>query len=403
MIDDHGLAQRGQLVQFGRRQIPPRACVVENKPHVRTFLADILDELGFITRECNAIDLKPALAEFWPDLIVLGPLNRDADVPAQLGVLKANGFRGRIMLFGGRSSATLMGSHEFGEQIGLTMLPPLGTPFRDGDLRDNLSTFLPIPSQTAMPVDVDQALSNGWFELWYQPKISPRSLQPRGAEAVIRVRHPTWGIVSPAYYIPAANDPYYHALSQFVIMRAMGDSKQFSVANNPVDVSIHLPLPALADTQFIDRIVQCLPEGLRESGFLIEVECDDVVHDLDFMRKVASQLAFRNIGLSIDNVSAEGASLAGRRELPVVEMKVGRKYVRGCATDRIKHAVCAEVVATARDAGVRSVAEGVETQADFAAVRDLGFDLLQGVMFAKPMEPRKFERAILSRRYAEMA
>jgi EAL domain-containing protein (putative c-di-GMP-specific phosphodiesterase class I) len=111
----------------------------------------------------------------------------------------------------------------------------------------------------------------------------------------------------------------------------------------------------------------------------------------------------RNIGISVNDIDAKGASLAGRRDLPVVEMKVDRKFVRGCADDRIKQAHCAEIVAIARDSGAKSVAEGVETQSDFLVVRDLGFDLMQGHMFARPMTSGKFERAMLARRHAAVA
>ncbi len=254
-----------------------------------------------------------------------------------------------------------------------------------------------------MPVDVDEALCNGWLELWYQSKINPRSLVPKGAEALIRVRHPTWGVVSPAYFVPAANDPYLHGLSQFVIARSLADSMQFAAANHQVQISIHLPLQALEDMHFIDSMLRHLPDKARQSGFLIAVDCVDLVNELELVRRVAAQLAARNIGLSINGIDAQGASLAGRRELPVVEMKVDHKYIRGCADDRVKQAHCAEIVAIARDTGARSVAEGVETQSDFLVVRDLGFDLLQGHMFAKPMAPHKFERAMLARRYAAVA
>jgi EAL domain-containing protein (putative c-di-GMP-specific phosphodiesterase class I) len=146
-----------------------------------------------------------------------------------------------------------------------------------------------------------------------------------------------------------------------------------------------------------------LPDKVRKDGFLIAVDCVDLVNELVLVRRIAAQLAARNIGISIDGIDAQGATLAGRRELPVVEMKVDRKYIRGCADDRIKQAHCAQIVAIARDTGAKSVAEGVETQSDFLVVRELGFDLLQGHMFAKPMAPRKFERAMLARRYAAVA
>src|SRR6478735_7471439 len=380
MIDDRGALGMGEVVPFGRRPVPPRACVLENKMHVRTFLADMLDELGFIAREAMTADIRTMLRDFRPDLIVLGPIDGGPEVRAVMQTLRAQGYGGKIMLFGGRSSAALIRNYEFGETAGLAIQPA-----------------------PPLPVDVDEALCNGWLELWYQSKINPRSLLPRGAEALVRVRHPTWGVVAPAYYIPGASDPFLHGLSQFVVARVLADSMQFAAGNHKVQISIRLPLQALEDMQFIDRLMAHLPDKVREDGFLIAVDCVDLVNELVSVRRIASQLAARNIGISIDGIDAQGATLAGQRELPVVEMKVDRKYIRGCGDDRIKQAHCAQIVAIARDTGAKSVAEGVETQSDFLVVRDLGFDLLQGHMFAKPMAPRKFERAMLARRYSAVA
>ena len=402
MTDDRE-RQECEIIQFGRRPIPPRACVVENRTHVRMFLADMLDELGFIAREADTTDIRTTLREFRPDMIILGPLSAGLEVQAVLRTLQAQAYGGAVMLFGGRSSEALIYNHQFGEQAGLAMLPPLGTPFRARDLDANLDRFLPVQPPLPLPVDIDEALCNGWLELWYQSKIDARSLVPRGADALVRVRHPTWGVVAPAYFIPAADDPYLHALSRFVIARALADLVEFAAANNPVRISIPLPLLVLEDLQFVDRMLEKLPEKARLKGFLIAVDCVDLVNDYALVRHIGAQLALRNIGMTLNDVDAEGAALAGRRDLPLVEMKVGRKFIRGCADDRIKQARCAEIVAIAHESGAKSVAEGVERQSDFLAVRDLGFDLVQGNMFAKPMAPRKFERAMLARQYAAVA
>lgn len=399
MIETREVPGQTRLVPFGQRQIPPRVCVVDNKPHVRVFLAEMLEQLGFIACERGTADIRQALREFFPDLVVVGPLGKDGDVPVLLRALSE--FRGKVMLFGGRSSPALIRDHEHGEKIGLAMLPPLGTPFREADIRDNLRGFLPIAPSPPVPVDIDEALVNGWLELWYQPKIDPRTLTPHGAEALIRVRHPTWGLVSPAYFVPAANDPYFHALSQFAIMRAMGDWLRFAVAGRRVDISIRLPMPALEDASFIDAVFRKLPAGAAEGGLLIEVDCADLAADLEGMRRAATQLAFRNVGIAVAAIGAEGAALAGRADLPVVEMKADPKFVRACSSDRIKKAVCAAIAATARESGARSVADGIETQADFLTVRELGFDLIQGGLFAKPMPAHKFERTMLARNYAK--
>lgn len=399
MVNNREVIQPAEVVRFGHRKVPPRVCVVDNKPHVRSFFADVFDQLGFITCECGTLEIKRALQEFFPDLIVVGPLDREGDVPVLLHTLSS--FKGKVMLFGGRSSPSLTHAHEHGEKIGLAMLPPLGTPFRESDIGEKLRGFLPIPPSPPVPVDVDEALTKGWLELRYQPKINPRTLVPCGAEALIRVRHPTWGLVSPAYFVPAANDPYFHTLSQSVILRVMGDWLRFAAAGHPIEISIRMPMAALEDASFIDSVFRKLPKGASESGLLMEIDCADVVSDVNGIHRAAMQLAFRNIGIAVASIGTEGVALAGRSDLPVVEMKVDRKFVRGCGTDRVKESVCAAIVAMARENGARAVADGVETQADFLAVRELGFDLVQGALFAKPMPADKFEQAVLAKTYAK--
>ena len=394
MASDQYSLQPTQVVQLGRRRGPPRACVLDHKPHVRSFLAGMLEELGFAARDCGAPEMKKVLDEFAPDLIVFGPFNGPTEVGLLIQTLVFTGYGGRAMLFGGRHSNDLMEVQELGERVGLSMLPPLGTPFRDGTLTENVACFLPIAAPSDMPVDADEALRSGWLEMWYQSKIDPHSLVPAGAEALLRVRHPNWGLISPSTFIAGAHDPYLRTFSQYVIMRAMADSVAFAAARHPIDISVDLPGPALNDLEFVDKVLAAIPEHVSKRGLQIEVRCADVVNDVPRLRRIAGQLAFRNIGISIDDVGREGALLAIERGLPVVELKVGRRYVRGCATDRVKQAVCSEIIAMAHDSGSRAVAIGVDAHADYVAARELGFDLLQGSLFAKPMELKRFERTL---------
>jgi len=84
-------------------------------------------------------------------------------------------------------------------------------------------------------------------------------------------------------------------------------------------------------------------------------------------------------------------------DLPFAELKVDRTYINGCADDRLKQATCRSIVELADRFGARTVAEGVETRADFVMARELEFDIIQGFFFAKPMEPHKFARRVLGK------
>jgi EAL domain-containing protein (putative c-di-GMP-specific phosphodiesterase class I) len=88
------------------------------------------------------------------------------------------------------------------------------------------------------------------------------------------------------------------------------------------------------------------------------------------------------------------AGSRGSGGFPFVEIKVDRAFVGGCAHDRLKRNVCRQIVDLVSHYGARAVAEGVETRADFIAARDLGFDLIQGFLFARPMDLRQFTRTV---------
>jgi EAL domain-containing protein (putative c-di-GMP-specific phosphodiesterase class I) len=107
----------------------------------------------------------------------------------------------------------------------------------------------------------------------------------------------------------------------------------------------------------------------------------------------ARDLRLHNIALTLDNVGAEWPSLLELRSFLFAELKVDRQYVSGCADDRLKQTVCRRIVEFARDNGARSVAEGIETRADFLAAHEMGFDLVQGHLFGKPVAVRKFARS----------
>jgi EAL domain-containing protein (putative c-di-GMP-specific phosphodiesterase class I)/CheY-like chemotaxis protein len=387
-------------VQFGRRHIAPRVCVVDAKPHIRRFLADALEELGFICRPCGQLtDVAAALADFNPDLIVLGLLAPESEVTKTLRVLASAGFKGRVMLFGGRAASSLIALHELGEQIGLAMLPPLVTPYRDSDLRENLAPFLPIPESPSLAVDVEEAMRNGWLEMWYQPKIDLREMVPCGAEALIRMRHPTWGIVLPAAFIPQHGDPNLRELSEFVVKQVMKDWTFFNRSRPPLDMTIHLPAGVLEDRTFIDRMCLQLPDHAAVARLFVEISSADVHRDHALVRAAAKQLEDHNVGISIGDVMAE-ASWIDVADFPIAELQVDGEFINGCADDRTKRTACEMVVEIAKRLNARTLAKNLERAADCRAVSQMDFDAGQGFLFAKPMEAHRFARTMLRRQSA---
>jgi len=386
------------VTTFGQRKMAPRACIVDPKRHIRTFLSEALDELGFITGECAAASELPILLEHQlPDLIVLGMPNDGVEAGNILRILVTRLFDGKVLLIGPRDSIIVNALHQLGEETGIAMLPPLATPFSADGLRASVVTLLPQKAPPSPPVDVAEALKAGWLELWYQQKIDVHTLAPRGAEALIRMRHPAWGVVPPASFIPDSKDPKFKGLSDFVVTRALEDWHYFIGQHGPVDISINLPIGFLEDAASVSRLCRQIPDHPAFSGLIVEIKGAEIIRNPDAAIDAAKRMRFHNIAISIDDLGVDWPSLSELTSFPFVEIKVDREFVTGCADNRLKQTVCRSILELADRVGARTVAKGVETRSDLIAAHEMGFDLAQGFLFGKPANAKKFARATLAR------
>jgi EAL domain-containing protein (putative c-di-GMP-specific phosphodiesterase class I)/CheY-like chemotaxis protein len=396
-MENQAAEEPDRSTTFGRRKVRPRVCVADGKQHIRTFLAEALEELGFITCECAQVgELGMVVDRYIPDLIVFGLASGAVGIEI-LRTLAARKFEGKILVFGPRDLPVTMAFRDLGEELGLAMLPILPTPFDDKSLRNSVGALLPVEAPSPPPVDVTEALSAGWLELWHQAKVSTRTLALSGAEALTRMRHPAWGVVPPAYFIPAESDPHFRALSDFVIVHAIEDWHYFLAERGPVEIAINLPLEFLQDPDSVRSLCLRMPEQPGFEGLIVEINGTEALRDPARMQEIARQVRFYNIGLSIADLGPEWPSFMDLRPFPFVEIKVDQRFVTGCADDRLKRTMCRQILDFADSVGARTVAEGVERRSDFFCVRELGFDLAQGFLFGKPMPSRKFARTVLGR------
>jgi EAL domain-containing protein (putative c-di-GMP-specific phosphodiesterase class I)/CheY-like chemotaxis protein len=386
------------FVAFGRRRVIPNVCIVDDKQHIRTFLAEAFEELGFLVAALGSTrELGETLNTRHADLIVLGLSAGGVGARHILQDLAARSFTGDILAIGQAGSPIVAAIEHLAGELGLTMLPTLATPFSTDSLRKSVARLLPGESPPSAPVDVAEALKSGWLELWYQHKVDARTLVSRGAEALVRMRHPSWGVVPPAYFIPDDDDPHFRELSQFVIGQALDDWQYFLGHAHPVDLSVNLPVSFLEDANAVDELCLRMPSHPAFSGLTIEITGTEIVRNLDLLIDVAKRVRFHNIAVAVDDIGAEWPSLMGINHFPFTEIKVDRKFIQGCADDKLKRSVCRSIVDLASSYGALTVAEGVETRADLIAVHELGFDRAQGFLFGRPAAPRKFVRSALSR------
>jgi EAL domain-containing protein (putative c-di-GMP-specific phosphodiesterase class I) len=385
------------LPTFGRRRLAPRACIVDPNKHIRLFLVEALGELGFIATDCaNAVEFG-TLHSSALDLVVLGITANIFETAEILAMLAQQGYIGRLLIIGPQNSVNVVAVQQLGEELGMRVLSSLSTPFSAETLSRCLATLLPQEPVPSPVVDVAEVMKLGWLELWYQNKIDTRTLAQCGAEGLVRIRHPSWGIVSPADYIPDDNDPDFRLLSGFLFDRVLDDWRYFVEHQGPVELSINLPIAVLRDRSVIQELCKKIPAHPAFRRLLIEINSIEAVANLDLIADADMQLRLHNIAISVDDLGVEWPSLLAHGNFPFVELKVDRQFITGCAEDRLKRIVCRGIVDMARDHGLRTVAKGVESQSDFRAVHNMGFDLVQGFVSGKPMRAKEFARTASTR------
>jgi EAL domain-containing protein (putative c-di-GMP-specific phosphodiesterase class I)/FixJ family two-component response regulator len=379
------------------------AYVLDDEAQIAAFVCNVLRASGFDAQPfADPVTLFVETKRALPDLIVLDLALGQSDAVEVIRYLETMRFRGNVLLISGRDAAVLADIERIGTDRGLEMLPSLQKPFRVSDLKSRLTAIGAAESPAARSkaavepkpaaarefmINLPEAERNGWLELWYQPKIDLKTLSVSGAEALLRARHPQFGLVSPANLLPPAGDPAHHALSRFVIRRAMTDWERFADNDIFLKLAVNVPVSVISTSEFIPLVRQLLPAVPGFPGLIVEVTEDEVIRDAALIREIATQLKLYNAWVSIDDFGAGHSSLARLMDLPCSEVKLDIQFVSNCASDPLKQAVCGSVVDLAHRFGATVCAEGVERAEDLRCLREMGCDTAQGFLFAKPMAP----------------
>ncbi len=246
-------------------------------------------------------------------------------------------------------------------------------------------------------IAIDEALGNGWLEIWYQPKIDLKRKCLAGAEALARIRHPEQGVLLPGSFLRDASVDSIARLTEHALLETLRNWCQFDEAGFNLHLAINVPVSALLALPIGALLEQHRPLSDRWPGIIIEVTEDQLVRDLWIAQEIARRLSGGGITIAVDDFGAGFSSLSALRELPFAELKLDQTFVRNCATDRTNAAICQTVIDLAHRFGSAAVAEGVESEADLQAIIDMGCDFGQGILIAPPLPQARFLELMLQR------
>jgi diguanylate cyclase (GGDEF)-like protein len=235
--------------------------------------------------------------------------------------------------------------------------------------------------------ELRKGIADGQLVLWYQPQIDTLTGQVCGLEALIRWRHPTQGLLSPAAFLPAARrGGIMLMLSDEVARQAVVDVKWLRERGLTPRVAINCAPPELLSGVFLPRLYKLLAEsGVPADTVVVEVTEDSFLADPARAREVLYEMREHNLQIAIDDYGTGFSSLSYLRELPVQELKIDRSFVATIGADPRGRMIVVSTVQMAHALGLRTVAEGVEDAATAIDLIKIGVDVLQGYHMARPM------------------
>lgn len=246
-----------------------------------------------------------------------------------------------------------------------------------------------------METELQQALERGEFELHYQPKVDTRTLQILGAEALLRWRHPDKGLVSPADFIPLAEDTgLIVPMGEWVLRTACRNAKRWRERGHTLTVSVNLSLRQFEDP----RLVQTVKDALAESGLDprdLELEItESMTTNVERTNQVLTELKSLGLNVGIDDFGTGYSSLSYLTKFPLDRLKIDQSFVRHVFEDESNTAIVATIISMAKHLKLHVTAEGVETERQLELLRQLGCDDIQGYLISPPLPLEPFEQLL---------
>jgi EAL domain-containing protein (putative c-di-GMP-specific phosphodiesterase class I) len=230
------------------------------------------------------------------------------------------------------------------------------------------------------------ALGAGELHVAYQPIVTLADRRIIGSEALLRWTHPEWGYVSPAAFIPIAERTGLIApIGRWVMDTACDDARAL-LRDYGLSISVNVSVRQFSGGRFAEW-VECVLDrtGLPPSALTVEVTEGAFMDDITMIRAALQRLRSLGVRVAIDDFGTGYSSLARLEVLPVDMIKLDRAFVTEIDVRSEARGMAAAILQISGAIGADIVAEGIETEAEAATLRDLGYKLGQGYLLARPM------------------
>lgn len=243
------------------------------------------------------------------------------------------------------------------------------------------------PESLSLLSELRQALLNDELRVYLQPKVSTYDQQVIAAEALVRWQHPEKGLVPPYKFVPFAEQTgFIRELTKWIIRAVAKQWHDLQTDEQTFRVSINLSTRDLLASSFPEFLAKTLKEfKVPASGLCLEITESAIMDDPSFAEQTLAKLSKMGFRLSIDDFGTGYSSLGYLKRLPVNELKVDQSFVFGMIENNSDRMIVQSTIDLAHNLGLDVVAEGVETEAMYQVLTELGCEEVQGYLIGKPM------------------
>lgn len=246
--------------------------------------------------------------------------------------------------------------------------------------------------QFTLRSEIRKAIANEEFILHYQPKIDFSTRRISGVEALVRWQHPTRGLLSPDTFIPFAEETgLIRPLTEAIMRQAVAQAASWLKDGMPFQIAVNVSAINIQDDKFADQVEEIL-EQYNLPADLIELELTESAIMSEPKKAINCIKQLRNFGVqvSIDDFGTGYTSMSQLKELLVAKIKIDRSFVTDMMMNHNDAVIVRTTVDLGHSLGFKVVAEGVEDQATWDQLEDLGCDSAQGFHMARPLAPEAF-------------
>jgi len=247
-----------------------------------------------------------------------------------------------------------------------------------------------------------RAIEREEFVLHYQPKIDINTWQISGAEALIRWNHPENGLISPAEFIPLAEDTgLIIPIGEWALLNSLQELKQWIDSSQPLTLSSNISARQLQEPNFFPLVMSLLQEvGLDPGQLELELTESSIMTNLDSGVNILCALRNAGVCISIDDFGTGFSSLSYLKRLPIDVLKIDRSFIHDASTDPDDAALVMAIITLAHNLRLRVVAEGVETEDQLRFLHLMRCNEIQGFLFSKPLPAESFKRLLFEEQFA---